>query len=326
MYHHPVMLQESIEGLNIQPDGIYIDVTYGGGGHSRAILEKLNRGTLYAFDQDSDAQAEVQPHSGLIFTRANFRHAERYLKLLNAGPALGLLADLGISSHQIDEPARGFSTRSDGPLDMRMDSRLELSAADVVNTYAEADLHRILGMYGEIKNARSLASAIVKARIRQSIQTTGELKRIITPLAPAGKEFKYQAQVFQALRIEVNQELRALEELLEQSTRILAPGGRLVVLSYHSLEDRIVKHFIQSGNPEGQVQKDFYGNLLRPFVPIGRKPQEASAEEITRNPRARSARLRIAERTEYLSGKPAKTESSGNTPNRKQYNQQRNGS
>ena len=307
MYHNPVMLHESLEGLQIQPGGTYIDATFGGGGHSSAILGQLNSGTLYAFDQDADAEAMMKSHPNLIFTRANFRHAERYMKMYKAGPAQGLLADLGISSHQIDEPARGFSTRADGPLDMRMDTRQELTASDVVNTYSESELHRILGMYGELKNARTLASAIVKARIRQPISTTEELKKVITPLAPRGKEFKYQAQVFQALRIEVNQELKALEELLDQSTRLLAMGGRLVVLSYHSLEDRMVKHFIQTGNPEGRQEKDLYGNLLRPFEPVNRKPLEASAAEVAQNPRARSARLRVAQRTAFskpLTGTP----------------------
>lgn len=303
MYHNPVMLRESLEGLQIQPGGTYLDVTYGGGGHSKAILSQLKSGVLYAFDQDADAEAEMKAHPNLVFTRANFRHAESYMKLYRAIPAQGLLADLGISSHQIDEPGRGFSTRAEGPLDMRMDSRQELTAADVVNNYPESDLHRILGLYGELKNARTLASAIVKARIRQPIKTTEELKKVLTPFAPRGKEFKYQAQVFQALRIEVNQELKALEELLEQSSRILSSGGRLVVLSYHSLEDRMVKHFIQTGNPEGKQEKDLYGNLLRPFEPLTRKPLEASAEEVAANPRARSARLRVARRTDYNSAK-----------------------
>ena len=304
MYHNPVMLQESLEGLNIQPDGIYIDVTFGGGGHSKAILSRLKEGTLYAFDQDEDAELQNAGHPNLVFTRANFRFAEHYMKLYQAGQANGLLADLGISSHQIDEPARGFSTRGEGPLDMRMDVRHGQTAADVVNNYSDAELHRILGMYGELKNARTLASAIVKARVKQSIRTTEELKKVLNPFAPRGKEFKYQAQVFQALRIEVNQELKALEELLEQSSRILAPGGRLVVMSYHSLEDRMVKHFIQTGNLEGKPEKDLYGNLLRPFEPVTRKPLEASAGELALNPRARSARLRVAERTAYKLPKP----------------------
>jgi 16S rRNA (cytosine1402-N4)-methyltransferase len=296
MYHIPVMLQESLEGLNIQPNGIYIDVTYGGGGHSKAILAQLETGRLYAFDQDADAENQVEAHPNLVFTRANFQHVEAYLKLLKAGQADGLLADLGISSHQIDEPGRGFSTRWEGPLDMRMDNRAGLTAADVVNNYSEAELHKILGMYGELRNARTLALAIVKARARQKISTTEELKKVIGPFAPRGKEFKYQAQVFQALRIEVNQEMDALEKLLDQCARILKPGGRLVVMSYHSLEDRMVKHFIQTGNVEGILHKDLYGNILRPFEPVHRKPLEAGSEEIARNPRARSVRFRVAQR------------------------------
>ncbi len=296
MYHTPVMLKESLEGLNIKPGGIYIDVTYGGGGHSNAILSKLKDGKLYAFDQDEDAQKQVQNHDNLVFTRANFQFANQFMKLYREGPADGLLADLGISSHQIDEPGRGFSTRWDGPLDMRMNTAAEQSAADVVNNYTEAGLHRIMGMYGELKNARSLALAIVKARSKHKISTTEELKKVAYPLAPKGKEFKYLAQVFQALRIEVNQEMQVLENLLKQCPDLLKPGGRLVIISYHSLEDRMVKHFIQTGNTEGILHKDLYGNILRPFEPVTRKPLEASAEEIAANPRARSARLRIAER------------------------------
>jgi 16S rRNA (cytosine1402-N4)-methyltransferase len=296
MYHNPVMLKESLEGLNIKPDGVYIDVTFGGGGHSTAILSQLKGGTLYAFDQDTDAQEQVREHPNLIFTRANFQFAEQYLKLLQAGPADGLLADLGISSHQIDEPARGFSTRWDGPLDMRMNTTSGQTAADVVNNYSEAELHRILGMYGELRNARTLALAIVKARAKQKISTTEELKRVINPFAPRGKEFKYQAQVFQALRIEVNQEMQALEKLLEQCSRILKPGARLVVMSYHSLEDRMVKHYMQTGNVEGDLQKDLFGNIIRPFEPVTRKPMEATPEEVVANPRARSVKFRIAER------------------------------
>lgn len=296
MYHVPVMLQESLEGLKIQPSGIYIDVTFGGGGHSRAILAQLKEGKLYAFDQDEDAEKQVVAHPNLVFTRSNFQHVEAYLKLLRVGPADGLLADLGISSHQIDEPGRGFSTRGQGPLDMRMDTQSGLTAADVVNDYSEADLHRILGMYGELKNARTLAGAIVKARTKGVLRTTEELKTVLNPFAPRGKEFKYQAQVFQALRIEVNQEMKALEKLLEQCVRIIKPGGRLVVMSYHSLEDRMVKHFMQTGNVEGNLHKDLYGNILRPFEPVTRKPLEPSPEELVSNPRSRSVRFRVAER------------------------------
>ena len=296
MYHNPVMLQESLEGLDIKPNGVYIDVTFGGGGHSKAILQNLKEGSLYAFDQDEDAKNQMVAHSNLVFIKANFQHVENYLKLHQVGPADGLLADLGISSHQIDEPKRGFSTRWEGPLDMRMNPESGQSAADVVNGYTEADLHKIMGMYGELKNARTLALAIVKARSKQKIRTTEELKKVITPLAPRGKEFKYQAQVFQALRIEVNQEMDVLASLLEQCTRILKPGGRLVVMSYHSLEDRMVKHFMQAGNLEGNLQKDLYGNIIRPFEPVNRKPMEAKPEEVLANPRARSAKLRIAEK------------------------------
>jgi len=296
MYHNPVMLQESLEGLDIKPNGVYIDVTFGGGGHSKAILQNLKEGSLYAFDQDEDAKNQMVAHSNLVFIKANFQYVEKYLKLHQVGPADGLLADLGISSHQIDEPKRGFSTRWEGPLDMRMNPESGQSAADVVNGYTEADLHKIMGMYGELKNARTLALAIVKARSKQKISTTEELKKVITPLAPRGKEFKYQAQVFQALRIEVNQEMDVLASLLEQCTRILKPGGRLVVMSYHSLEDRMVKHFMQAGNLEGNLQKDLYGNIIRPFEPVNRKPMEAKPEEVLANPRARSAKLRIAEK------------------------------
>ena len=298
MYHNPVMRSECLLGLNINPDGIYVDVTYGGGGHSNAILSQLKGGKLYAFDQDADAQAQVAEHPNLVFIKANFQYVEQYLKLYRVGQVDGLLADLGISSHQIDQPERGFSTRWDGPLDMRMNTEASLSAADVVNTYSEAELHRILGMYGELRNARTLALAIVKARSKQKISTTEELKKVANPLATRGKEFKYLAQVFQALRIEVNQEMQTLEALLEQMPRILKPGGRMVVMSYHSLEDRLVKHFVQAGNPQGEIRKDLFGNNLRPFESITRKPMEATPEEVAANPRARSAKLRIAERNE----------------------------
>ena len=296
MYHNPVMLQESLNGLDIKPNGIYIDATFGGGGHSNAILQHLKEGTLYAFDQDEDAKNQAVMQSNLVFIKANFQHVEKYLRLHQVGPADGILADLGISSHQIDEPKRGFSTRWAGPLDMRMNPESGQNAADVVNNYSEADLHRILGMYGELKNAKTLALAIVKARSKQKISTTEELKKVITPLAPRGKEFKYQAQVFQALRIEVNREMEVLAILLEQCDRILKPGGRMVVMSYHSLEDRMVKHFMQTGNLEGNLQKDLFGNIIRPFEPVNRKPLEAKPEEILVNPRARSAKLRIAEK------------------------------
>lgn len=297
MYHQPVMLKEAVDALHVQPNGIYIDVTYGGGGHTKAILPLLKTGKVYAFDQDEDAEKQLVVHPNLVFTRANFQYVEQYMNMYQAGLADGLLADLGISSYQIDEPGRGFSTRWEGPLDMRMNTSAEQTAADVVNYYSEADLHKILGMYGELKNAKTLATTIVKARSKQKISTTDELKRVITHLAPRGKEFKYQAQVFQALRIEVNRELEVLERLLNQCLSVLKPGGRLVVLSYHSLEDRMVKHFMQTGNVAGVAHKDLYGNLIRPFEPLLRKPLEASPEEVAQNPRARSAKLRVAQRT-----------------------------
>lgn len=300
MYHVPVMLRESVDALEIKPNGIYMDATFGGGGHTSAILNRLEEGKVFAFDQDEDAARQVEPHPCLVFTKANFAAAESYLKLYKAIPLDGILADLGISSHQIDQGERGFSTRWAGPLDMRMNPAGDVaSAADVLATYPESELHRILGMYGELRNARTLAAALVKARAKKPLTTTEDLKQAVQPFAPRGKEFKYFAQVFQAIRIEVNQEMDVLEKLLEQSIRILKPGGRLVVLSYHSLEDRMVKHMMQTGNLAGEPQKDLYGNLLRPFEPVTRKPVEASAEEIQANPRARSARLRVAVRTSY---------------------------
>jgi 16S rRNA (cytosine1402-N4)-methyltransferase len=305
MYHIPVMLKESLDALDIKPEGTYMDATFGGGGHTSAILNVLAGGKVYAFDQDDDAAAQAVARPDLVFTKANFAFAESYLRLYQALPVDGILADLGISSHQIDEPERGFSTRGEGPLDMRMNTGGTLTAAMVLETYTGAELQRVLGMYGEIRNARTLAGALVKARAGKRLATTEDLKRIVTPFAPRGKEYKYLAQVFQAIRIEVNQEMNALEKLLMQSVRMLKPGGRLVVLSYHSLEDRMVKHFFQAGNISGNPEKDLYGNLLRPFEPVYRKPLEAGPEEIRQNPRARSARLRAGVRTAYNPPEPA---------------------
>lgn len=299
MYHIPVMLKESLDALDIKPEGTYMDATFGGGGHTSAILNVLAGGKVYAFDQDDDAAAQVAARPDLVFTKANFAFAESYLRLYQALPLDGILADLGISSHQIDEPGRGFSTRGEGPLDMRMNTGGSLTAATVLETYSGEELQRVLGMYGEIRNARTLAGALVKARAAKRLATTEDLKRVATPFAPRGKEYKYLAQVFQAIRIEVNQEMSALEKLLMQSVRMLRPGGRLVVLSYHSLEDRMVKHFFQTGNIAGNPVKDLYGNLLRPFEPAYRKPLEAGPDEIGQNPRARSARLRAGIRTDY---------------------------
>lgn len=297
-YHKPVMLQECIEALDIKEGRIYVDVTFGGGGHSRAILEQLENGKLYAFDQDGDAEqnTEVIDHKGFTFVAANFRYMKRYLKMHGITGVDGILADLGVSSYQIDEAERGFSTRFEGELDMRMDRNASKSAKEVVNTYSEQELHKVLGMYGEVRNAKTLASAIVAARTNKPIVTSGDLKEVLGRFAPRGRENKYAAQVFQALRIEVNDELKALEEMLVQAGEMLNVGGRLVVMSYHSLEDRIVKNFINKGNVQGNEEKDFYGNLLRPLKPLNKKPITASAEEIALNNRARSAKLRIAEK------------------------------
>ncbi len=297
-YHQPVLLQACIDGLNLQPGGTYVDITFGGGGHSREILNQLEGGRLFGFDQDADARANAQAigDSRLKFVASNFRNFKRYLRLHGVKQVDGILADLGISSHQIDTPERGFSTRFDADLDMRMNQQADRTARQVVNEYTEAELHRILGMYGEITNARTAAGAIVSARSNRPIKTINELKAALQRYAPRGKENKFFAQVFQALRIEVNEEMQALEEFLEQVPELLKPGGRLVVMSYHSLEDRPVKNFIAKGKFQGEVEKDLYGNELKPLRSITRKPIEATPDEVARNPRARSAKLRIAER------------------------------
>ena len=295
-YHRPVMLDACIDGLNIDPNGIYVDVTFGGGGHSREILKKLEGGHLYAFDQDRDAKANAEKITNRSFTfiEANFRFLKRYLKLHGVTAVNGILADLGVSSHQIDEPERGFSTRFNAELDMRMDQDAPLTAREVLNTYGERELHRIFGMYGEVRNAKTLASVIVAERLNKPIETVEDLKTLLRKYAVRGKENRYFAQVFQALRIEVNEELLALEEFLEQAAEILLPEGRLVVMSYHSLEDRMVKNFVNAGNAAGKVHKDFYGNVLKPLQPFNKKPITASVKEIQENNRARSAKLRIA--------------------------------
>jgi 16S rRNA (cytosine1402-N4)-methyltransferase len=295
-YHRPVMLAACLAALDLQPGGRYVDVTFGGGGHSARMLEKLSTGHLYSFDQDADAEAEATKlaRPQFTFVRANFRDLYSELESRQALPVDGLLADLGVSSHQFDTPERGFSTRFDGPLDMRMDPNGPLTAADILNDYREADLHRIFGMYGEVTNARTLANTIGMARRGRRLLTIAELKQAIQPCTPRGKENKYLAQVFQALRIEVNQEMQALQEMLTQTAQVLRPGGRLVVLSYHSLEDRLVKNFIGKGKFFGEVEKDFFGNENKPFEAVNRKPEEASAEEVAQNSRARSAKLRVA--------------------------------
>ncbi len=294
-YHNPVMLAECIEGLAIKPDGVYVDVTFGGGGHSREILKHLSaKGRLLAFDQDVDAQANIPNDDRLTFIDQNFRFLKNNCRLHAAIPVDGVLADLGVSSHQFDRPERGFSTRFDADLDMRMDQSSSLTANEVVNSYSEEDLHRIFGIYGEIQNAKSLAKTIVTARLNQPIETISGLKEVIKKLIPKGKENKYLAQVFQALRIEVNQELEALQDFLLQAADVLAVGGRLVVMSYHSLEDRLVKNFIAKGKFRGEVEKDFFGNPLKPLEAVSRKAITASEEEIKKNSRARSAKLRVA--------------------------------
>ena len=297
-YHQPVMLEECIDALSIKPEGTYVDVTFGGGGHSMRILEKLKGGTLIAFDQDEDAkkQAENIQSRSFTFCQANFMYMKKYLKLNGVTKVDGILADLGISSHQIDSPERGFSTRYDGPLDMRMNKSSDVSAADVLNEYSEAELHKILGMYGEIKNAKTAAKMIAQQRVSKPFSRTEDLKKALQTITPRGKENKYFAQVFQALRIEVNQEMKALEDFLHQCGEVMEKGGRLVVMSYHSLEDRMVKNFINKGKVFGEVDKDFYGNEIKPFEAVNRKPIEASEEEVAENNRARSAKLRVAEK------------------------------
>jgi 16S rRNA (cytosine1402-N4)-methyltransferase len=295
-YHNPVLLKECIDGLNINPEGIYVDVTFGGGGHSREILKHLTTGKLYAFDQDDDAVKNKIDDPRFVLIKQNFRYLKNFLKLYNALPIDGLLADLGVSSHQFDEAERGFSIRFDAKLDMRMDQNGKLTAADVLNTYSEEDLKRIFRIYGEVDNAGYLASIIFHSRKTKAIETVNDLKVTITKCVKRGKENQYYAQVFQALRIEVNKELEVLEELLTQSLEVLKPNGRLVVMSYHSLEDRLVKNFMRSGKFEGEVEKDFFGNQLTPFKQITRKPIVPTEEELGLNTRSRSAKLRVAEK------------------------------
>ncbi len=296
VYHIPVMLAQCTEGLAIDPNGIYVDVTFGGGGHSREILKHLDKGHLYGFDQDEDALANAPQDERFTFVQANFRDIKRYLRLYGVKQVDGILADLGISSHQIDEPSRGFSTRFSGSLDMRMNQSAPLSASDVLNTYEEGRLHKILGIYGEVKNAKTLAQSIVAERAQRPFETTEGFTSFLKKFAPRGKDFKYYAQVFQALRIEVNDEMGALEEMLLSAVDLLKPEGRLVVMSYHSLEDRLVKNLIAKGKFQGEVEKDFYGNLIRPLEPVTRGAVVADEAELAANPRARSAKLRVAKK------------------------------
>ncbi|GAA4800997.1 16S rRNA (cytosine(1402)-N(4))-methyltransferase RsmH [Olivibacter ginsenosidimutans] len=297
VYHIPVLLEACMDGLDIKSNGVYVDVTFGGGGHSREILKRLGEdGRLIAFDQDPDALKNALVDKRFALIHQNFRFLKNNLRLEGIKLVDGILADLGVSSHQFDEANRGFSTRFDADLDMRMDQIGDLDAKGVLNRYAEDRLQEVFGRYGEIKNAKTLARTIVSARLIKPIVTVGDLKTVATGLAPRGKENKYFAQLFQALRIEVNKELEVLEEFLRQAETVLKPGGRLVVMSYHSLEDRLVKNFMAKGKFSGTVEKDFYGNEIKPFKLVTRKAIVASDEEISMNNRARSAKLRIAEK------------------------------
>jgi 16S rRNA (cytosine1402-N4)-methyltransferase len=293
-YHDAVMLKESTEALDIKPDGIYVDVTYGGGGHSKEILKNLTTGKLYAFDQDPDSEKEKTTSDNLIFINQNFRYLTNYLRMYQALPIDGLLADLGISSHQIDTDGRGFAFRSDGPLDMRMSQQGELTAAKVVNEYSEQALTEMFSQYGELKNSRQVARKIVEARTENPFTSTSQLASCVEKLFPARFKHKFLSQVFQAIRIEVNGELEALKELLSQCGETIKENGRIAFITYHSLEDRLVKNYIKSGNFKGELKKDFYGNVIKPFEAVNRKPLLPSEEELLRNNRSRSAKLRVA--------------------------------
>jgi 16S rRNA (cytosine1402-N4)-methyltransferase len=296
-YHVPALLAESITGLALQPNGIYVDVTFGGGGHSREILKQLNeKGHLYGFDQDADAEKNALPDAQFTFVRSNFRYLQTFLDWYGMTEIDGLLADLGVSSHHFDDETRGFSFRFAGDLDMRMNKRAGRTAAEILNTYTEEALADVFYLYGELRNSRVIARAIVQTRAKQKIKTTQDLLTILQPFFNREKEKKQLAQAFQALRIEVNGEMGALKEMLTQAGKIVKSGGRLVVITYHSLEDRLVKNFFKSGNFEGKVEKDFYGNNQSPFKLINNKVIAPDAAEIARNPRSRSAKLRIVEK------------------------------
>ncbi len=295
-YHVPVLLQESVGGLDIQPDGIYVDVTFGGGGHSKEILSRLSeKGHLYSFDQDADAERNIVNDSRFTFVRSNFRYIKNWMQYYGVNEINGLLADLGVSSHHFDDETRGFSFRFDSPLDMRMNKRAGKTAADVINNYPEERLSNIFYLYGEMKNARHIAKAICLSRTQKAIKTTGDLGEIIEPLIRSEREKKDLARIYQALRIEVNQEMEALRDMLLGATHLLSNGGRLSVITYHSLEDRIVKNVMKTGNVEGNKEQDFYGRISCPFRMIN-KVTIPSAEEQQINPRSRSAKLRIAEK------------------------------
>ncbi len=298
MYHIPVLLHESVDGLNIHPSGTYVDVTFGGGGHSREILRRLgDDGHLYSFDQDADAEGNIpEGDERFTFVRSNFRYLTNWMRYYGVDHIDGLIADLGVSSHHFDAEERGFSFRFDAPLDMRMNGRAGMTAADIVNRYDEERLANVLYLYGELKNSRKLAAAMVKARALKAVETIDDLLQIVKPFMSREREKKDLARVFQALRIEVNHEMDALHEMLEAALKVLRPGGRLVVLTYHSLEDRMVKNFVRSGRMDGKVEQDFFGRKLTPWRAVNNKVIVPDEEEQRTNPRSRSAKLRIAEK------------------------------
>ncbi len=296
-YHVPVLLDESINGLNLHPDGVYIDVTFGGGGHSREILRRLPQGSrLFSFDQDADAERNIVDDDRFTFVRSNFRYLKNWMRYYEIDHIDGLLADLGVSSHHFDDESRGFSFRFDAPLDMRMNKRADKTAADIVAEYDEEALANIFYLYGELKNSRRIASALVKARQQHAIATTQDFLHVVEPFFKREREKKDMARLFQALRIEVNHEMEALKEMLAAATQLLAPGGRLSVITYHSLEDRIVKNVMKTGNAEGKMIQDFYGRIETPYRLVNNKVIVPTDEEQQRNPRSRSAKLRIAEK------------------------------
>jgi 16S rRNA (cytosine1402-N4)-methyltransferase len=298
-YHIPVLLESCIEGLSMQADGTYVDLTFGGGGHSKAIFNRLSsKGKLIAFDQDKDALRNAWEAPNFHFVQSNFAFLKNQLRMLNALPVDGILADLGVSSHQFDTDTRGFSIRTNSGLDMRMNQSSIKTAFEVVNQYSEEKLYFIFRNYGEIDHLKKVVDTIMSARSVKAIETTGQLLDLLKPLAPNKKENKFYAQIFQAIRIEVNDEMQVLESMLLQAAEVLKPGGRLVVMSYHSLEDRLVKNFFKRGDFSGKIEKDFYGNILRPFDEINRKPIVPTDKEIENNPRSRSAKLRIASKRE----------------------------
>lgn len=298
-YHIPVLLNESIKGLDINPNGVYVDVTFGGGGHSSEILRHLGaEGHLYSFDQDQDAENNILPNDNFTFVRSNFRYIKNFLKYHGIEEVDGILADLGVSSHHFDEKERGFSFRFDGPLDMRMNTRAKTTAADILNNYSEEDLANIFYLYGELRNSRKIAYIVVNARKKEKITRIEKFIELLTPLFGPINLKKELAKVFQALRIEVNQEMQALQEMLTSAVTLLKPGGRLVVITYHSLEDRLVKNLFKTGNLKGDLQKDFYGKVITSLKTINRKVIIPTENELTENPRSRSAKLRIAEKIE----------------------------